>query len=177
MARSLRVDTDIRAVPTASGVIEIYSKDPAFMVAVVGRYVIQIIKDHATTTTISLIGRAFEDLSVRHDRFGYVAVIEPHAQLLLAPDIRNGFNRLIKRHSPRLTGAAIIYERTGFHATAMRSVVTAVNFASRATHPTQIFADTREGLYWLSKLTSAELAPAALLQIIQQLRLSLQNGS
>jgi hypothetical protein len=177
MARSLRVDTDIRTVPTASGVIEIYSKDPAFMVAVVGRYVIQIIKDHATTTTLSLMGRALADLSLRYDRFGYVAVLEPHAQLLLAPDIRDGFNRLIKRYSPRLTGAAIIYERTGFHATAVRSVVTAINFASRATHPNQIFADTREGLYWLSKLTPAELAPAALVSIVQQLRLSLQNGS
>jgi hypothetical protein len=176
-ARPLMVDDGIRTVSTPSGLIEIYSKDPAFLVAVTGRYAIQIIKDHATSTTVSLMGRALADLAVRYDRFGYVAVIEPSAQLLLPPDIRNGFNALVKRHSPRFTGAAIIYERTGFQATAVRSVVTAINFASRAAHPNHVFADAREGVYWLSKLTPAELAPAGLLQIVQQLRLSLQNGS
>jgi hypothetical protein len=176
-ARPLSVDDGIRTVSTPSGVVEIYSKDPAFVVAVAGRYLIQIVKDRVTSTTVSLIGRALADLSVRHDRFGFVAVLEPHAQLLMAPDIRSGFSGLVKRYSPRFTGAAIIYERTGFQATAVRSVVTAINFASRASHPNHVFADARAGLYWLSKLTPAELAPAGLFQIVQQLRQSLQNGS
>lgn len=165
------VDDDIRTVSTSSGSIEIYSKDPAFVIAVTGRYIVQIVRNQASMTMVSLIRRALEDLSDRHDKFGFVALIEPNAQLLLPPDIRHGINTLVKRYSPRFTGAAIIFEKPGFHATAVRSVVTAINVASRASHPNHVFADLREGVYWLSKLTPPDPAPAALLSIVQQLRL------
>lgn len=150
-----------------------YSRDPAFLVAVTGRYVVQIIRDRATTTTVALMRRALDDLASRYDRFGYVGVIEADAQLLLPADIRNGFNAVVKRFSPRFTGAAIIFEKTGFHATAVRSVVTAINLASRSTHPNQVFADLREAVSWLSQLTPGEPTAAGLLAIVQQLRQSL----
>ena len=164
---------DLRTLTTAAGVVDIYSRDPAFLVAVAGRYAIQIIKDRGTTTTVSSMRRALDELASRYPTFGYLAVIEPDAQLLMPADIRNGFNALVKRYSPRFTGAAIVFEKTGFHATAVRSVVTAINLASRATHPNQVFSDLRAGVSWLSPLTPGEPSTAALLQIIQQLRLSL----
>ncbi|HTV25354.1 MAG TPA: hypothetical protein VMG12_41955 [Polyangiaceae bacterium] len=165
--------SDIRSLTTAAGVVDIYSRDTAFLVAVAGRYVIQIIKERGTNTTVIQMRRALDDLAARHEKFGYVAVIEPDAQLLMPADIRNGFNALVKRYSPRFTGAAIVFEKTGFHATAVRSVVTAINLASRATHPNHVFADLREGLSWLAQLTPAEPSAAGLLQIIQQLRVSM----
>lgn len=165
--------SDIRTITTAAGVVDIYSRDPAFLVAASGRYAIQIIRDRGTMITVSLMRRALEDLSIRHDKFGYVAVIEPDAQLLMPADIRNGFNAVVKRYSTRFTGAAIVFEKTGFHATAVRSVVTAINLASRATHPNQVFSDLREGVSWLSHLTPGEPTAGGLLAIIQQLRQSL----
>jgi hypothetical protein len=119
--------------------------------------------------------RALDDLASRYDKFGYAAVIEADAQLLMPADIRNGFNALVKRYSPRFTGAAIVFEKTGFQATAVRSVVTAINLASRATHPNHVFADLREGVSWLSQMTPGEPTAGGLLQIIQQLRLSLTS--
>jgi hypothetical protein len=166
---------DIRSLTTASGVVDIYSRDPGFLVAVAGRYVLQIIKDRGTMVTVSLMRRALEDLASRHDKFGYAVVIEPDAQMLIPADIRNGFNALVKRYSPRFTGAAIVFEKTGFQATAVRSVVTAINVSSRATHPNQVFADLREGISWLSQMTPGEPTAAGLLQIIQQLRLSMAS--
>jgi hypothetical protein len=175
--RSQRVAEDVVTLTTAFGVVEVYSRDPGFVVAVTGRYFVQIIKDCATTTTVSLQRRALADLALRYDKFGYIALIEPEATLLIAPDVREGFNTLVKRYSPRFTGAAIVYEKTGFHATALRSVVTAINFASRASHPNHVFADLREGAIWLGKLTPPEPTPMALVNIVQQLRLTPSTGS
>jgi hypothetical protein len=166
------VAEDVSTLNTAFGVVEVYSRDPAFVVAVTGRYYIQIIKAHATMTTVSLKRRALADLSLRYDKFGFIALIEPEAKLLIEPDVREGFNALVKRYSPRFTAAAIVYEKTGFHATALRSVVTAINFASRASHPNHVFADLREGATWLGKLTPHEPTPSGLVNIVQQLRLA-----
>jgi hypothetical protein len=171
-ARALAVSDGIRSITTAFGVVELYSRDPDFVVAVAGRHVIQIIKKQATMTTVSLMRRALNDLSARYEKFGYAAVIEPDAQLLIPPDVRNGFNALVKRFSPRFTGAAIVYEKTGFHATAVRSVVTAINFASRASHPNHVFSDLREGLSWLCTVTPADFTTAGLTHVVQHLRTS-----
>jgi hypothetical protein len=165
--------SDIRTLTTAAGPVDVYSRDPAFLVAVAGRYAIQIIKDRGTMMTVSLMRRALEELAARYDKFGYLGVIEADAQLLMPPDVRTGMNTLVKRFSPRFTGAAIVFEKTGFHATAVRSLVTAINLASRATHPNHVFSDMREGVGWLSQITPGEPAAGGLLQIIQQLRLSL----
>lgn len=166
--------SDIRTLTTSSGLVDIYSRDPGFLVAVAGRYVIQIVKDRGTMMTVSLMRRALDDMSAKYEKFGYLGVIEADAQLLMPPDVRKGTNALVKRFSPRFTGAAIVFEKTGVHATAVRSLVTAINLASRATHPNHVFSDVREGVSWLSQMTPGEPSAGGLLQIIQQLRLSLQ---
>lgn len=168
-ARSLGT-SNTWTLTTPAGVVDVYSRDAAFVVAVVGRYMVQIIREQGSMTTVSLVRRGLEDLATRYEKFGYVAVIEPDAQLLLSPDIRNGFNTLVKRYSPRFTGAAIVFEKTGFHATAVRSIVTAINFASRASHPNHVFSELREGVTWLSTLTPPEPTAHGLLGVIQQLR-------
>lgn len=167
--------SDIRTLTTAAGLVDIYSRDPGFLVAVAGRYVVQIVKDRGTMMTVSLMRRALDDLTARYEKFGFLGVIESDAQLLMTPDVRNGMNALVKRFSPRFTGAAIVFEKTGFHATAVRSLVTAINLASRATHPNHVFSDLREGVSWLSHITPGEPAAGGLLQIIQLLRLSLSS--
>jgi len=48
---------DIRTLNTSSGVVDVYSRDTGFLVAVAGRYVLQIIKDRGTTTTVCLMRR------------------------------------------------------------------------------------------------------------------------
>lgn len=174
-ARVPGTSSDIRTLTTASGTVDVYSRDAAFLVAVAGRYVIQIVSGRATMVMLSLMRRALDDLAARYEKFGYLGVIEPEAQLLLEPDVRNGMNALVKRFSPRFTGAAIVFEKTGFHATAVRSVVTAINLASRATHPNHVFSDLREGVSWLTQMTPGEPAAGGLLNISQQLRQSLRQ--
>jgi hypothetical protein len=161
---------DIRTLTTPCGTVELYAHDPAFTVAVAGRYAIQIIKQVGNWISVRAVRRAFADLASRYDKFGYVCVMETDCTLLIPADVREAYTALIKRNSPRFSGAAVVYEKTGFQATAVRSLVTAFNVASRASHPNHVFADLREGMYWIGKLTPPEPTPAALVQIVQLLR-------
>lgn len=150
--------------------VKVYSQDTAYVIAVAGRYLVQIHRQHMTATGVSLMRRALTDLANEYPTFGYLAVVEPDAQLLLPPDIREGVQANAKRFSSRFSGAAVVYEKTGFQATALRSVVTAINFASRATHPNHVFGDLREAISWLSQLTGGEPTAARLLGITKLLR-------
>jgi hypothetical protein len=150
--------------------LTVYSQEPGYVVATAGRCLIQITVERTTATTVGLIRRALEDLSERHAAFGYLCVLEPTAQLTMAPDIREGVNAFARRYSDRFTGAAIVFEVPGFQATVVRSVVTAVNLASRATHPTKVFDDLRAGTTWLSRLTPGEPTASRLFQLVTQLR-------
>lgn len=147
-----------------------YSQDTAYVIAVAGRYLVNIVRQHMTATGVSLMRRALTDLTNEYPTFGYLAVVEPDAKLLLPPDIRDGVQANVKRFSSRFSGAAIVFEKSGFQATALRSVVTAINFASRATHPNHVFADLREAVSWLSQLTGGEPTAARLLGITKLLR-------
>ncbi|MEY2931186.1 MAG: hypothetical protein RL033_1935 [Pseudomonadota bacterium] len=152
-----------------AGELIVYSEEPDYVVAAVGRCLIHITVNRTTATAVSSIRRALADLSERHNAFGYLCVLEPTAQLMMPPDIREGVNAYARRYSERFTGAAIVYEVPGFQATVVRSVVTAVNLASRATHPTKVFDDLRAGTSWLSRLTPGEPA-SRLFEVITQLR-------
>jgi hypothetical protein len=168
-ARGSAVADDAPHSHVLSGV-KVYSKDPAYVIAVTGRYLIQVARLHFSATGVSLLRRAMSDLAAEYPTFGYLAVVEPEAKFLLPPDIREGVQANVKRFSSRLAGAAIVFEKPGFQATALRSVVTAINFASRATHPNQLFADLRDGISWLNQLTGGEPTAARLLGIAKMLR-------
>jgi len=76
----------------------------------------------------------------------------------------------VRRYSPRFSGVAVVFEAPGFQATVVRSLVTAVNLASRASHPTKVFDELRAGTSWLCQLTPGEPAGARLLAVTNQLR-------
>ena len=124
-ATSVRVPAyDIRTITTAYGTIEMYSRDTAVMVALVGRYFLHLTRHGpGSMTVVSQANRAIADLAARHEKFGWVTIIEPEADLSIPTDVKNGFNALVKRYSNRISGAAIVFEKTGFHAVAVRTAV------------------------------------------------------
>ena len=150
--------------------VKVYSEDTAYVIAVAGRYLVQVVRQQLNVTGVGLLRRALTDLTNVYPTFGYLAVVEPEASLLLPPDVRDGVQAMVKRFSSRFAGAAVVFEKTGFQATALRSVVTAINFASRATHPNKVFADLREAISWLTPLTGGEPTAARLLGITKLLR-------
>jgi hypothetical protein len=162
-------------VPPASGIdrsaeLTVYSQEPGYVVAVLGRCLIQVCIERTTSTTISLMRRALADLSERYDSFGYLCLLEPNAELTLPAELRESVNAYVRRYSTRFTGAAVVFEAPGFQATVVRSTVTAVNLASRASHPTKVFDQLRAGTSWLCRLTPGEPAAARLFSVTNQLR-------
>ena len=153
-----------------SAELTIYSQEPGYVVAVAGRCLINITLDRATSTMVSLIRRALADLAERYDTFGYLCVLEPSASLTMAPDLRESVDAFVRRYSSRFTGAAVVFEAAGVQATVVRSVVTAVNLASRASHPTKVFDDLRAGCGWLARSTPGEPTAARLYDLTTQLR-------
>lgn len=156
--------------------VQIYSQDPGYIVATTGRYFVLLVKDRLNATGIGLIRRAVADMCERHETFGYLTLLEPTADLAMTPDLRDNMQLLIRRYTSRFSGAAIVYEKTGFHGTAVRSIVTAINVASRAEHPNRVFAAAREAIAWLARLTPGEPTAAHLLEITTQLRSTLAEG-
>lgn len=150
--------------------MEVYSRDPGYVVATVGKYFIQVIKTRLNVTAVSLMRRAVAEISERHEKFGYLSIVEPEADLLLPADVRSGIDSMVKRYSSRMAGAAVVYEKQGFQATALRCLVTAINVASRASHPVQVHSELQEALSWLSGVTGGEPTVGRLLQISKQLR-------
>lgn len=150
--------------------VEVYSRDTGYVVASVGKYFIHIVRTRMNITGVSLIRRAVTEISERYDKFGYFVIVEPDADLLLPADVRTGIDSIVKRFSSRISGAAVVFERQGFQATALRCLVTAINVSSRASHPTQVHSDLHEALSWLNGLTGGEPTVGRLLQVVKQLR-------
>ena len=150
--------------------LTLYSQQPGHVVAVTGRCLVEVCVDRTTATTISLVRRALGDLAERYDTFGYLCLFEPGAPITLPADLREGVNAYVRRYSARFTGAAIVFESQGFQATVVRSRVTAVNVASRATHPTEVFDNLRAGCNWLSRLTPGAPTAPRLFELTNQLR-------
>jgi hypothetical protein len=147
-----------------------YSQEPGYLIAVTGRCLIHLVSERTTSTTVSLVRRALADLSDRYDTFGYLCVLEPGAPLTLPADLRESINAYVRRYSTRFSGAAIVFEGAGFQATVVRSLVTAVNLASRASHPTKVFDNLRTACDWLCHLTPGEPTAPRLCELTQQLR-------
>jgi hypothetical protein len=150
--------------------LTVYSGEPGYAVAVTGRCLIHVNQERMTSTTVSLIRRALADLADQYDTFGYLSVLESGGSLTMAPDLRESVDAYVRRYSTRFTGAAIVFEAAGFQATVVRSVVTAVNLASRASHPTKVFDDLRTGCSWLGRLTPGEPTASRLYELTTQLR-------
>jgi hypothetical protein len=69
----------------------------------------------------------------------------------------------------------VVCEGTGFRATAVRSIVTAIHMASRSTHPSRVFSTPEPAIEWLAGTRSdGALGAALLLEASATLRAKLQ---
>ncbi len=61
-----------------------------------------------------------------------------------------------------IAAAAVVLEVTGFQATVIRSVVTAINLASGSSFPNKVFASLSPACVWLSTQVGPMLDPHSL---------------
>jgi hypothetical protein len=140
------------------------------LVAMVGDCLVVIMVKELTPLCVNAVGRGFASLTRRYTKVNYFSVIE-QGTLVMHPEARREMVKVVSKHTQSITGAAVVCNGTGFRATAVRSVITAIHMASFASHPLRVFSALDPALAWLGgKQAPGELDLAALSVELERLR-------
>jgi hypothetical protein len=142
------------------------------VVATLGPCVLIIHSKTATTSILSAMGRAYATAAETWERIAHLCIITPESGMLPPGEVREALQRLMMRFDKRLAAAAIVYEGTGFKATAVRSIVTGLCMVARTTHPTRVFTREGEACLWVAQALAlpALLARSELCDAMKELR-------
>jgi hypothetical protein len=108
---------------------------------------------HAFTLPgIESVAAAAQELKrkYRSQKLGFLTVIEPELEMHVTADVRKALAAFLESVDQDLAAAAIVYEAHGFQATIVRSIVTAIGLAARASFSHRVFADMNEALHWMA---------------------------
>ena len=118
------------------------------LIACVGPCLV-IISYTFTLAGVEAIGRGMAKLVARQQKICSISFVERKSGPGTAPEARDAVAEIVRKHDKNITGAAIVCDGTGFRATAVRSVVTAIHMASRASYASKVFASSEPALEWL----------------------------
>lgn len=145
------------------------------LVACVGPCLL-IVSYTITLPGVEAIGRGFAKLTQRDKKACSLSIVERRSGPGTAPDARDAIAEIAKKYDKGMTGSAVVCDGTGFRATAVRSVVTAILMASRSSSPTKVFAAPEPALEWLQTTRpSRDLDLPMLAQATTALRARLQE--
>lgn len=145
------------------------------LVACVGPCLL-IISYTITLPGVEAIGRGFAKLTQRDKKACSMSIVERKSGPGTAPEARDAISEIAKKYDRNMTGSAVVCDGTGFRATAVRSVVTAIHMASRSSSPSKVFAAPEPALEWLQSTRPAhDLDLAVLTQATAALRARLQD--
>jgi len=127
----------------------------------------------ASASSIELLRRLGALLHERYPQgISSVHVLAPGQTQLPSADVRAGFVRLINEHADWLGGNAVVIASSGFWASAMRSVVTAMRVLGPRTLELRIHSRLDEVAQWLPashlKRTGVKIEPDELLRALRQ---------
>jgi hypothetical protein len=141
---------------------KIFYEKASERVLVVGNCVIVLIASTLSLEAVGAIERAFEEITKRNEWIVYFSQITRGEKSdTLAQD---KMAKVVARYTKQIAGAAIVYRGSGFRATAVRSLITAVHWTSRASHPMKVFDDVGSALIWLKHQAHAESTDVNLLR-------------
>jgi hypothetical protein len=145
------------------------------LVACVGPCLL-VVSDTLSLEAVEAMGRGMAKLAHRYGKLSSLSLIDRKSGPNTTPEARDAITEIVRKHSHDITGAAVVCEGTGFRATAIRSIVTAIHMASRASHPSKVFAEPEPAIEWLATTRSDGAMDVALLrQASEGLRAKLQE--
>jgi hypothetical protein len=118
------------------------------LVARVGPCLI-VVSYSLTLEGVEAIGRGLAKQTQRQQQACSISIVERKSGSGTTPEVREAIAEVVRKYDNSITGAAVVCDGSGFRATAIRSVVTAINMASRASHPSKVFATCEPALEWL----------------------------
>ena len=134
-----------------------------------------LVVDVFSPGSVASLGRAMSQQLERYPKFGSLSIVERKVGSSIDAEGRKGVADLSTKYTNHISGTAVICEGTGFRATAIRSIVTAVRMASRASHPQKVFATAEEAIGWLATLPPGGIHIPSALQSVALLRARLQE--
>lgn len=145
------------------------------LVACVGPSLV-VVSNTLTLEAVDAMGRGMAKLAHRYGKLSSISFADRKNGPNTASAVRDGITELVRKHSNAITGAAVVCEGTGFRATAIRSIVTAIHMASRSSHSSKVFSASEAAIEWLaSTRNDGALDVALLLEASSVLRAKLQE--
>jgi hypothetical protein len=115
-------------------------QDDDFAVATVDRYLLLVWRKRVTASGAVAAERVLKRLYAQRPlaTLGFVTLVEEGCSLSVDAEPRETVARMLREHNYALGAAVVAYERPGFVSAIVRSVITAINVASRAVFPSQV---------------------------------------
>lgn len=134
-----------------------------------------VLSHEVTLEAVDAMGRGMAKLEHRYGKLSSLSIVERNGGRNTTPEARDALTDLARKHDRSLSGAAVVCEGTGFRATAIRSVVTAIHMASRSSHSSKVFSEPEPAVQWLATTRSdGALDVRLLLEATELLRAKLQ---
>lgn len=142
-------------VPTVSGFhprLEQVVQDSNFAAATLDQYVLLVWRKQITIEGAQAVSGAMSRLHIARakQKLGFITLIEDGCSLGTSAEVRNVMSAMLKTHNNVLGAAAIAYEREGFWSAMARSVITAINVASRAAFPSDVSSDVHDAITFVT---------------------------
>jgi len=141
------------AISTTTGV-DILHFGSTDLVACAGPCIITV-SVAITLPTLNALGRSMAQLGLRYPKIASLSVSDRTTGGAIDPACRQELVELARKFTRTLSGSATVFEGSGFRATTLRSLVTAIQMASSASHPAKVFAAPRPALEWLASTQPA----------------------
>jgi hypothetical protein len=84
-------------------------------------------------------------------KIGFLTVLEAQCVTAASSDVRTEFAEMLQAYERYIGAAAVTFEGQGFRMTMVRSVITAINLASRTRFPNSVFGDVNAAASWMSQ--------------------------
>jgi hypothetical protein len=149
---------------------EVLWHGPTEVIAKSGDCLLVAISETLSATGVGAIRRGFEEIASEHARFGYLSHVDGKVGASMDSRARKLMADVVGRHSPRIAAAAIAVSGQGFRATVVRSVLTGIHLASRASHPLRVFANLDGALNWYdARFPTRKTAPVVLRESMKRI--------
>ncbi|MEN9577234.1 MAG: hypothetical protein RJA70_243 [Pseudomonadota bacterium] len=133
---------------------------PEFAVYTLERVVVLWWRTEVVVGGANAITTAFRKLVAEgSEPIGFLTIINADCDVRTPAPVRAAISKLLNTYDKTIGAAGIVYGAQGFKATVLRSVITAINLASRSSFPNRVFPDLHHGEQWLTQtLNSPDLA-------------------
>jgi hypothetical protein len=99
-------------------------------------------------------------------KLGFVTIVDAQCEMAAAPEVRDEVAELLRVYAAQVGAAAVAFEGTGFRMTLVRSVITAINMASRSRFPNAVFTDKVSAASWMEQQMERAGFPVSAARIV-----------